>query len=108
MIDTKYGAITEAQLESYKVMIHKKLFWLLLYKDPKTKDQWDINFDKYFTNLMGELDGLNALLCYPSVMIRIMGLLESAGLETMKATFDFKQYRKYVLDAQALIDKIGK
>lgn len=107
MVETKYGTITESQLDEYKVILHKKLFWLLLYKDPKTKDQWNVDFDKYFTNLMGELDGLNSLLLYPIVMIKLMGLLEAAYIKTRENIFDYMTYRKYVLDAQALIDKIG-
>lgn len=110
MIEHKYGKYTDKQFDEYKTKLHKKLFWLLIYKDPNTKDQFPnvdtYAFEQYFDHIMHEIDGMNALLFYPPEICSIMSLLESALHETQKENFDYKFYRKLVLDAHALVDKI--
>ena len=108
MVMYKYGAYDDIQFASYKKKLHGLLYWLLLYKDPKTKDQFsNVNYDKYFNNLMKRIDGFNRLMNYPKEIVEIDNLLESAFIETQKDNFNYKEYRKFVLDAEALIDKIG-
>ena len=83
------------------------MFWLLLYKDPKTKNKYkNIDFEKYFVNLMKKLDGLNEILLCPVEMISIMSLLQAALIESRNDHFDYQAYRKLILDAHALVDKI--
>ena len=51
-MDTIYGHFDDLQIEEYKEKLHKEMFWLLLYKDPKTKDEFkNVDFEKYFINL---------------------------------------------------------
>lgn len=103
-----YGHFDDEQMENYKVKLHKELFWLLIYKDPKTKDEYlNVDFNKYFDGIMRKIDGLNELLFYPTEIIAIMSLLEAALIESKKEDFDYKVYRKLVLDAHSLVDKIG-
>jgi len=103
-----YGNFDDEQMNNYKVKLHKELFWLLIYKDPKTKDEYlDVDFNKYFDGLMRKIDGLNELLFYPTEIVAIMSLLEAALIESKKVDFDYKAYRKLVLDAHSLVDKIG-
>lgn len=107
-MNTIYGQITDIQLEKYKKIMHKDLFWLLLYKDPKTKNQYpNVDFNKYFVGIMKKLNGLNELLYFPTQMVDMMSLLQAAYQETSSETFDYSLYRKLILDAHALIDKIG-
>lgn len=107
-MQTIYGHFNDEQMENYKVKLHKDLFWLLLYKDPKTKNEYlSVDFNKYFDGLMRRIDGLNELLFYPTEIVTIMSLLEAALIETKKIDFSYKDYRKLILDAHALIDKIG-
>ena len=102
-----YGEFETQQMEQYKVKLHKDLFWLLLYKDPRTKHKYEnVNYDKYFIFLMKKIDGLNSLLFYPVELVDLLSLLESAYLETKKEEFDYSIYRKLVLDAHSLVDKI--
>lgn len=102
-----YGYFDDEQFNAFKSKLHKELFWLLLYKDPKTKDEYKhVNFDKYFDGLMRRINGLNALLSYPPEIVSIMANLEAAHLECSNEDFDFQIYRKLVLDAHALVDKI--
>jgi hypothetical protein len=104
---TLYGNYNDEQFEQYKIQLHKEMFWLLLYKDPNTQNKYkDIDFEKYFVNLMKKIDGLNEILLYPIEIISIMSLLQAALIETRKENFDYKAYRKLILDAHSLVDEI--
>lgn len=106
---TIYGFFDDIQFSKYKEKLHKEMFWLLLYKDPKTCEQYSyVDFEKYMLYLMKRIDGLNALLSYPPEIVSIMTLLQAALQETRKDSFDYSVYRKLVLDAHALVDKIGE
>ena len=107
-MENKYGFFDDEQIKNYKVILHKDLFWLLLYKDPKTKDEYAyVDFNKYFDSVMRKISGLNQLLFYPTEIVSIMSLLEAALIESNREDFSYKAYRKLVLDAHAEIDKIG-
>ena len=107
-MDTIYGHFDDLQIEEYKEKLHKEMFWLLLYKDPKTKDEFkNVDFEKYFINLMKKIDGLNILLFYPVEIIAIMSLLQAALNETRSDDFNYRSYRKLILDAHSLVDKIN-
>ena len=38
---TIYGNFSKEQIDKYKDRLHSKLFQLLLYKDPETKDKYN-------------------------------------------------------------------
>lgn len=104
-----YGEFEDYQIIDYKKKLHKDLFWLILYKDPQTKDRYSsIDFNKYFVFLMKKINGLNELLSYPSEIIEMLSLLEAAYIESRKEFFEWEVYRKLVLDAQSWVDKIGR
>ena len=104
---SKYGSLSGEQLQEYKEKLHDKLFWLLLYKDPDTKDEFDdVDFDKYFTFLMKELNGLGDLLLHPTGLVEMLTALEVAFRETKQTQFNYRTYRKYVLDAHNMLDKM--
>lgn len=107
-MDTIYGHFDDLQIEEYKEKLHKEMFWLLLYKDPKTKDEFkNVDFEKYFINLMKKIDGLNTLLFYSVEIVAIMSLLQAALNETRSDDFNYRSYRKLILDAHSLVDKIN-
>lgn len=95
------------QYNEYKDRLHKKMFWLLLYKDPETRFEYeDVDFDRYFKFLMKELDGLNELLSHPSFLLETMSLLQAAYNETVVSPFNYGSYRKLVLDSHNVLDKV--
>ena len=103
-----YGTFSPSQVNDFKIKLHKKLFWLLLYKDPDTKDSYKtIDFDQYFKNLMKEIDALNELLFYPEPIIEMCCKLQAAYIESRNEDFNYKLYRKLILDAHGLVDKIA-
>ena len=63
-------------------------------------------FNKYFTTLMQEIDSLNELLFYPPQIVEITCLLQTAYRETKQNPFNYHNYRKCILDAHSLVDKI--
>ena len=104
---SKYGELTADQLDEYRERLHKKLFWLLLYKDPNTKEDYSgTNFDRYFLTLMMELKGLDEVLVHPNGLVEILCILEAAFDETKKDPFEYSIYRKFVLDAHSLLDRM--
>lgn len=56
---------------------------------------------------MKRIDGLNTLLSYPVEIISIMSILQAALNETREENFNYQSYRKLVLDAHSLVDKIN-
>jgi len=106
-MDMKYGYFDPEQFELFKKRLHSELHWLLIYKDPESADEYShVDFDKYFEGLMRRINGLSSLLFYPPEIVGIMSNLEAAHLECSKEQFDYHAYRKLVLDAHALVDKI--
>lgn len=107
-METLYGDFTAAQLNEYRDRLHKKMFWLLLYKDPKTcGDFIDVDYDKYFESLMRELNGLSDILLRPTGIVEMLSILQAAYNETQKSEFNYMTYRKFVLDAHTLLDKMN-
>lgn len=106
MMETLYGCFQSEHLDDYKKKLHSKLYWLLLYKDPETKDQFNVDFDKYFVNLMKELTGLSEILLNPTELLEMMSKLQAAYNETLKHPFEYGIYRKFVLDAHSCIDRL--
>ena len=106
---TLYGDVSLEQVEGHIQKLHNAMFWLLLYKDPKTRDSFkDVDFEYYFVTLMGKINGLNRLLMERSELVTVMSYLEAAYLETQKNPFDYRLYRKYVLDAHGELDRLGE
>lgn len=104
---SKYGDFTSEQMQEYKKKLHDKLFWLLLYKDPNTANDFkDVDFDRYFETLMKELNGLGDLLLHPVGLIEMLSILEAARIESKETQFNYKTYRKFVLDAHNLLDRM--
>lgn len=102
-----YGTFTSEQMKQQKESLHKAIFWLLLYKDPKTKDEYRfVDFEKYFKGVMLRLNGLNELLYNPPEIITLLSVLQAALIESRSNPFNYKTYRKLILDAHSLIDKI--
>lgn len=103
----EYGEFTPEQLSDQKKDLHSKLFWLLLYRDPKTCDEYcGIDVDKYLNGLMYRIGGLNDLLGNPSGLVTLMSVLQAVKTENNKDNFDYSVYRKLVLDAHSVVDSL--
>lgn len=104
----KYGDYSPTQIAATKLSLRKSIFFLLLYVDPATKqDYLDIDVPGAFRNLQYKIAGMNELLQEPPELVETMSLLESALLELQSKCFDFVKYRKLILDAGAKIMEGG-
>lgn len=104
MIKHKYGKFTEEQILKQKEKIRKSIFWLILYTDPKTKDEYQhVNAVEYQKKLMKKISGFNSLLMDSVDLVEVLSILESALIELEKDSFNFQEYRKLVFDAGALL-----
>lgn len=101
MIKTLYGDFSNEQMRDYKKHLHNRIHWLLIYKE----EDYD-KLDDYFSSILFQLFGLNELLGYPEALVSLASILQAAKLESLSADCDFKKYRKAILDAHSLIDKL--
>lgn len=107
MITHKYGEFKNAQIDYYQEKLRKKIFWLILYTDSKTKNDFDnIDVVKYHENLLLEISSYNGLLDFPDDFVEIVNSLESALNILKSKDFNFYKYRKLVLDAGALLERM--
>ena len=103
----KYGKFDDNQVLNAKNDMRKRIFFLLLCVDPKTKDNYtNININDAFEGTLTEFGGLCELLDNPPQFVHIMSLLEAALLEYNSENFNFRVYRKLVLDAGNEVLKI--
>jgi hypothetical protein len=101
-MDTKYGTISKEQFEEFKSQLHGMVHWLLLYKEKNFE-----KLDDYFSSVLFKINGLNSVMNYPSNIMMLITTLEAARLENQKDECDYNKYRKAILDAHSIIDKIG-
>ena len=102
-----YGDIPTEQFDKYREKLHNKIFWLLIYKDPKTKQKYTHeDFDRYFKTLMNEINGMNTIIGTSPYILEMMSLLQAAYDQTTYDHFDYNEYRKFVLDAHSVLDKV--
>lgn len=102
----KYGNFTPNQVTNYKKLLHNKIHWLLIYKDPETEQNFkNVNIPKYVASIQYELNGLNEILEKQPRLISLICLIEQALVELKKEDFNFEVYRRLLLDAHSLIDK---
>ena len=107
MIHHKYGEFKETQVDYYQEKLRKKIFWLILYTDAKTKDEFtNINVIKFHENLLMEISSYNELLYFPKDFVEVINSLETALNILKSENFNFRKYRKLVLDAGALLERM--
>ena len=107
MVPHKYGKFKESQVEYYKQKFRKKIFWLILYTDKRTNQNYqDIDVKQFHENLIFEISNCNELLLYPKNFVEIINRLESALKVLTSEEFDFRKYKKLVFDAGALIESV--
>lgn len=97
----KYGSFSQSQMSEYKNKLHNTIHWLLIYKENDYK-----LLDEYFNTTLLKLNALNELLFYPTSIVSLYTTLEAARIILNSDEFDFKVYRKLILDAHSLVDKL--
>lgn len=102
-----YGEFTEEQIVQIKKSLRGSIFFLLLCVDKKTASEYkDIDVNKCFKGLLLRIGGLNELLMNQPELVMVLSLLQAAMIEYNNPKFDFKTYRKLILDAGAEVEKL--
>ena len=103
-MDGLYGKITKEQLDDFKRRLHNKIHWLLIYKE---SDEFKVDFEAYYTELMTYIGNAGEVLRQDAIALEILTTLSLAHNETLKEEFNHGRYRKYVLEAHNLVDRLG-
>ena len=101
-----YGEFTDEQINKTVISMHSDIHKLLLYKDRNITEQIfnsEEDFVNYFTNLLFRFGGLNELLGEPKEMVDFMSTLQSAYDEVTNDNFQYKVFRKAILDCHGYI-----
>ena len=102
-----YGEFTQNQIMDVKKSLRGSIFFLLLCVDNKTSHEYkEVDVNKCFKGLLLKLGGLNELLMNQPELVMVMSLLQAAMNEYNNPEFEFKTYRKLILDAGAEVDKL--
>lgn len=97
-----YGDIDEKCLNDYKKKLHSKIHWLLIYKESDDC----LYFKDYFNSLLRYINALNNVLDKNAIIMDLLVTLQMAYDESNKKDYSYKTYRKYVLDAHNIVDKL--
>ena len=100
-MDTKYGSFPKTQISNHKNELHNNVLALLYMKEENCG-----TLDDYFYSLLWRLNGYNEIFGNQPVMIDIMSNLEEARIEASKEIYNHRKYRKLVLDAFNMLDKL--
>lgn len=102
-----YGEFTQNQIVQTKKSLRGSIFFLLLCVDSKTAHEYkDVDVNKCFNGLLLKLGGMNELLMCPPELVTVMSLLQAAMNEYNNPEFNFRTYRKLILDAGAEVDNL--
>ena len=102
-----YGEFTQNQIAQAKKSLRGSIFFLLLCVDKKTAHEYeDVNVNKSFNGLLLKIGGMNQLLMNQPELVTVMSLLQAAMIEYNSPDFNFKTYRKLILDAGSEVNKL--
>ena len=102
-----YGEFTQNQIAQTKKSLRGSIFFLLLCVDNKTSHEYkEVDVNKCFKGLLLKLGGLNELLMNQPELVMVLSLLQAAMNEYNNPEFEFKTYRKLILDAGAEVEKL--
>lgn len=100
-MNTRYGNLPEAEFTLYKKRMHSLIHWLLVYAD-----EGNPCLEGYFQKVQVKLVGFSSLLNQPPLMMDLMVLVESARILQESPDFDRRLYKKMILDAHEVIERI--
>ena len=111
MYQHKYGEFADKQIDEIKEILRHRIFFLLLVAEDEAKNNKveypHIDLIKANTSLLWRISGLNELLGNPIELVTVLSLLEEAKNTIKGDNFNFKKYRKLILDAGEEIMKIA-
>lgn len=91
-----YTEIPQSQIAAEKIYIRSAIYKLLPYKEESYA-----YLDNYFVSVLQLLKGFNEISGYQPEVVSIISKIAYA-----RNTEDFKEYRKAILDACGMVDRI--
>lgn len=101
-MEIKYGTVPTVQWNDHLYSLSKAVFLPLPFKEDGVE-----NVDEYISSLILQLFGFNEMLGENKDVLTVIELLEGAKIELSREEFNYKLYRKAILDAYNLIKRIG-
>lgn len=101
-----YGDFTDKQIAEAVCEMHKDVHRLLLYKDPNMDVdvfENDSAFITFFENTLYKLGGTQTLFNDNGIMVELMSTLQAAYDEVVSRHFNYKTYRRALLNAHGYI-----
>lgn len=101
-----YGDFTDKQIAEAACEMHKDIHRLLLYKDPNISVdifEDDGAFVLSFQNVLYKLGGTQTLFNDSGIMVELMATLQAAYNEVTGRNFNYKTYRKALLNAHGYV-----
>lgn len=106
-MEFRYGNFTQDQIAETKQKMRKQIFFLLLIADPVNAEEYDnVDVNEAIENILVEFGGLNDLLNYPQELVDVMSLVNAAKIEYNSRNYNWRKYRKLILDAGNKVLKI--
>lgn len=102
-----YGEFTQEQIVQAKKSLRGSIFFLLLCVDKKTsQEHTDVDVNKSFEGLLLRIGGMNELLMNQPELVTVLSLLQAAFMEYNNPDFNYRTYRKLLLDAGAEVERL--
>ena len=102
-----YGSFSSEKIDKLIKSIRGSIFFLLVCVDPETcEEHKDVDVENNFDHVMMRLNGLDKLLIDRAEIVDIMAMLQLAREEYRSPDFNFKIYRKLILDAGAEVKRL--
>jgi len=102
-----YGTYTREQIAQTKKSLRGSIFLLLLCVDINTREQYkDVDVNKFFESLQLKIGGMNELLLEQPQLVTVASLLQAAQQEYNSENFEFRVYRKLILDAGSEVERL--
>ena len=92
-----YKEIPSSQIAAEKMYLRSAIYKLLPYKE-----EHYAHLDNYFGSVLQQLNGFNKLIGFQPEVLTIMSLVAYARDEAK----DFQDYRKAILDACGMVERI--
>lgn len=94
---------TNKAKQSFLVKWHKKIHWLLVYKESDFPA-----LDDYFGYILFQIRGLQKMYPDDYRILELHSLIEGARVEANKDDYRHSIYRKAIFDAHGLISELEK
>ena len=102
-----YGEFTKEQIVQTKKSLRSSIFFLLLCVDKTTALEYkEVDVNKNFEGLLLKIGGMNELLMNQPELVTVLSLLQAALIEYNSPNFNFRTYRKLILDAGAEVARL--